>query len=424
MLSGTSDYTHRQERVLAVCRSLGANIELQPLLQIITATAAEVTRSESGSILVYDKDTNALHFIAAPAYILNSLKLINVPLDRSVAGWVYIHLKPMAINQASQDERVFRVVDLEIGEQTRSLVAVPIMFKGKVIGVLEAVNKLGDVDYTKEDIQLLDVLAIQAAVAIQSQQLLSETERAAQKSAELDRMKSDFISIASHELRTPLGLILGHASNLMDQSDGNQRQELEVIVESALRLKEIVEQFSNIEQMQLGLSRLHRSRIVIQSLIRDIMDTFERDGRDRKVNLTVEMPRQELLAEVDAEKIAVALRNLIQNALTFSNPGGIVQVRAEQVPGYIKISVIDNGIGIPAEDLQKIFQRFYQVEKHLTRKHGGMGLGLTITKDLVEMHGGRIWVDSIEGKGSKFTFIIPQSAALAEAAQRIPKPVN
>jgi signal transduction histidine kinase len=409
-VTNTSDYTHRLERVLAVCRSLSANLELEPLLQVFTATAAEITRSESSSLLVYDKVTNSLRFIAAPAYILNSLKTINVPLDSSVAGWVYNYVKPMAINQATKDERVYRVVDLEIGEETRSLAAVPLVFKGKVIGVLEAINKLGDVDYTGEDIHLLEIIATQAAVAIQGQQLITETDRVTQKSNDLDRMKSDFIAIASHELRTPLGLILGHASYLSDGADEILKPELDIILKNAVRLNELIEQFSNLEQLESGRTRLQRSKVVVQLLVKDVLDTFQKEIKEKGITLLVELGKQETVADIDAEKISVTVRNLVQNAINFTNRGGIIQVKVEQVPGYVKLSVVDNGVGIPAEDQTKIFQRFYQVEKHLTRKHGGMGLGLSISKDLVEMHGGRIWVDSVEGKGSKFTFLIPQTS--------------
>jgi len=104
----------------------------------------------------------------------------------------------------------------------------------------------------------------------------------------------------------------------------------------------------------------------------------------------------------------MALREVLKNALTFSNPGGKVMVKIEpDEAGMVRISIADNGIGIPVNEQTKIFQRFYQVEKHLTRRHGGMGLGLSIARDMVEMHGGKIMVDSVEGKGSRFTLTLP-----------------
>ncbi len=116
---------------------------------------------------------------------------------------------------------------------------------------------------------------------------------------------------------------------------------------------------------------------------------------------------QSLEVEGDASKIAIVLGNLVRNAITFTDPGGHIFVVTEWVTGHVKVSVIDDGVGIPAKDLPHIFERFYQVESHLTRKHGGMGLGLAVVKVMVEMHGGRIWAESVEGQGSNFTFLLP-----------------
>jgi two-component system sensor histidine kinase VicK len=110
----------------------------------------------------------------------------------------------------------------------------------------------------------------------------------------------------------------------------------------------------------------------------------------------------------------------LKNAITFTNDGGEVVVRGEQQPDYVKVSVKDNGVGIPAKDLPHVFDRFYQVEGHLTRRHGGMGLGLSVAKVMVEMHGGRIWVDSEEGQGSIFSFILPIHSTPPQPASASP----
>jgi two-component system sensor histidine kinase VicK len=110
---------------------------------------------------------------------------------------------------------------------------------------------------------------------------------------------------------------------------------------------------------------------------------------------------------VDTSKLSIVLSNLVKNAITFSNEGSQVTVHGEQQNEFIKVAVKDQGVGVPAKDLSLIFERFYQVESHLTRKHGGMGLGLSVAKAMVEMHGGRIWADSVEGAGSTFTFLLP-----------------
>ncbi len=126
-----------------------------------------------------------------------------------------------------------------------------------------------------------------------------------------------------------------------------------------------------------------------------------------------------LVIQGDRGRLQVAIRNLIKNALMFTNSSGRVVVRVEEVPGYVRVSVTDTGIGIPPAEQEKIFQRFYQVEKHLTRRHGGMGLGLSIARDMVECHGGKILVESVEGRGSRFTILLPQNQAQAAAAGKV-----
>ncbi len=414
-----SDYNRRLERLLEVCKNLSANLDFEPLLQSIIEAASDLTRSESSSIMIHDNETLSLRFIAAPWEVIDTLRSISVPLDRSVGGWVYMNAQPMVLNHAENDPRVFRMVDRGLNEKTRSLLAVPLFFKGKPIGVMESVNKLNKAHYTEEDITILETLATQASVAIQNRRLLDEAQGAYRKIMELDRMKTDFIAITSHELRTPLGIILGHASLLQDSIGKEHQEEMDTIVRNSMRLKEILEQFANIDKLELGLSHLHRTRISIGPLVKEVVDAFQDAASEKKIKIKIDPPATQIFIDADMEKIAIALRNLVKNALTFTNEGGQVRLKVEQVPGYAKVSVIDNGIGIPEDEQERIFQRFYQVEKHLTRRHGGMGLGLSIARDMVEMHGGRIWVDSVEGKGSRFTFILPTNAAQAAAAQRV-----
>ncbi len=404
---------------MEVCKNLSANLELEPLLHSLIEAASELTASETSSILVYDKENRFLRFAAAPWFQMDKLRTIGVPLDKSVAGWVFSNKKPMALHHADKDDRIFRVVDRELSDDTKSLLAVPMLFKGEPIGVIESMNKGNDAHYTEEDVLFLETLASQAAVVIQLRQLLDEAKKAYEKAVELDRMKTDFIAIASHELRTPLGLIIGHSTLLEESATPQQMEQIKVVQTSAMRLKEIIEEFGDESNIKRGLSSMRNRKVGVALLVRQVLDTFRDLADSKNIQLSDEVPEQGLSFEGDADKIGMALQNLVKNALIFTNEGGKVKVKGEEVPGYIKISVMDNGIGIPPEEQEKIFQRFYQVEKHLTRKHGGMGLGLAIAKEMVEMHGGRITVESIEGKGSKFMFFLPANIAQASAAQKV-----
>jgi signal transduction histidine kinase len=232
-------------------------------------------------------------------------------------------------------------------------------------------------------------------------------------------MKSDFVAITSHELRTPLGLIIGHSTFLRELVGEEYRDQLDAIIKSAMRLKEIIENMSNMDNFQSGMSVVRQRSVSVRRLILDAMVVYQEEADSKNITLNLDLADSELMIEGDAEKIGIAITNLIKNAMVFSNQGGNVFIVSEQVPGYVKVSVIDDGIGIPLKDLPHIFDRFYQVESHLTRKHGGMGLGLSVAKMMVEMHGGRIWAESGEGKGSIFTMLLPLDSSQAQAAQRV-----
>lgn len=189
------DYTHRLERLLEISRKLNTSLVLESLLQTITEAASELVDCDDSSILTIDEETKSLHFIAGPWFELDLMKPFRVPLDSSVAGWVFTHAQPVVLQDAGQDARVFRAVDKALNFETGSIIAVPMIFKDQTMGVLEAVNKKGNLSYNNEDILILETLASQAAVALQNARLLEKTQEAYEQMIELDRMKTDFIAI-------------------------------------------------------------------------------------------------------------------------------------------------------------------------------------------------------------------------------------
>ena len=401
------DYLHRLERLIEISRKLSTGSDLEPFLQLIAETAPEMVDCQDGSILTYDEENKALRFIAGPWFEMDVMRSFRVPLENSIAGWVFTNSQPVVVQDADQDPRVFRAVDQALNFETGSILAVPMVFKNQTIGVIEAVNKKSESSFTEEDVTTLEVLAALAAVAWQNTRLLEKSQEAYQQIVELDRMKTDFIAITSHEIRTPLGLILGHAAFLQEIAGADETASVEIILKSAMRLKDIIEEFANIDNVKSGMARMRTRPVDIQALIRDVVDTFQEKARKKDITLRTDISRAAITLALDEKKISVALSNLVDNALIFTNPGGHVLVRAETAAGFLRVYVVDDGIGIPTKDLTNVFQRFFQVESHLTRRHGGMGLGLSIARDMVEMHSGRIWVESVEGRGSRFTFVLP-----------------
>ena len=407
------------ERLLETLRTLSAELDYETVLQSVVSVACELTNSEVASILKYDEVDEHLHFLAAPWFHRDSMQALRVPLDESIAGWVYQHASPLLIQDVKEDKRFYSEVDQTVEFQTRSIIAIPLLVKGQPVGVLEAINKINRAHYNGEDVIILETLASQVALIVENMRLEQRTAQMQAATDHLEQMKKDFIAIASHELRTPLGLILGHSTFLREVINEEHHEQLDTIIRNGAKLKDIIENLSNVENFQSGVARIRMRKFSLSNLIVEIANSFRETAKEKKVNLHLDIKDPELLLEGDAEKIGIAVENLLKNAITFTAEGGHVFIIAEQIPGYAKVVIIDDGIGIPIDSLSRIFERFYQVESHLTRQHGGMGLGLSVAKVMIELHGGRIWAESIPNKGSQFAFLLPLDRDQIDAAQRV-----
>jgi signal transduction histidine kinase len=402
-----SEKASKLDLLPAVIRGFGAASGTEELLQRLTTAAIELTGSASASVLEFDETSNCLRFVAVPWFWHPHLKDICVPLDKSIAGWVFANNRLQIVQNAKKDPRHYTVVDQLTDFTTSSLLAVPMVYRRETIGVLEVVNKADNLNYTEDDARILEILALYGAMAVWNSHLERQIRNTRNEFTELDRMKSNFIAITSHELRTPLGLILGYATFLRETVAQEQREPMEIIIRNATRLKEIIESLTEVDNYEAGLARIRQNFISIPAIVRDVVSSFQDMAASKNITLQEDIRDEDLQVEADANKITVAVSNLVRNALTFTNEGGQVLVLVESVTGHVQVSVKDTGIGIPANDLGRVFDRFFQVESHLTRRHMGMGLGLSVAKSMIELHGGRIWVESIEGRGSTFSFLLP-----------------
>jgi signal transduction histidine kinase len=397
----------RLQRILKISQTLTGTLDLDKLLSLILSAATELTDTEAASILLLDESGSELHFTASSGQSIEKLAELKVPIEGSLAGSILTSGKPMVIENVRQDPRHYGGVDQQLAFVSRSILGVPLMLQDKSIGVLEAVNKRGDGTFSEEDGQVLMTLAAQAAVAIENAQLVTALQLAYKQLNEVDQLKSNFIAIASHELRTPLGLILGYAAMLKDDASAETARQLDVVLHSALRLRGLIDDMVNLQYVAEGKAELEIVEFSIQDLVQVGVQSVNEICTSKQHTLTFDLPPQPLCVKADRAKIALVLNNLLTNAIKFTEPRGRIAVSAETHDGELQVHVADTGVGVPAGDLELIFDRFYQVEPHLTRKHGGLGLGLAIAKGMVEMHGGRIWCESVEGQGSRFTFSLP-----------------
>jgi signal transduction histidine kinase len=395
-------------RMVEISRILNSETHLDQLLSQIIKEAAELTQSEAASIFLLDPRTRQLLFTASSNPIPENMANIPVNLDNSIAGAVVKSNRPMYIQDVSQDPRWNQNIDEAIDFRTKSILGVPMRNANKQpVGVLEAINKQGTPHFTRDDFETMVVLADIAGVAVEKARLITELEQANAELAELDDIKSNFIAIASHELRTPLSVILGYVSFLRDEASPAMVAQMDSVLEAAVHLRTLIQDMLNLRYVDAGEATVERQRVDFVAVVREMEAQADETAVARQQIITVDLPTKPLVVLVDRSMMEVVLGNLFDNAVKFAPQGGTIGIAVERQGTEVWFRIQDNGIGIPENQLERIFKRFYQVESPLRRSHEGMGLGLSIAKELVELNGGRIWAESIEGIGSEFFVALP-----------------
>ncbi|MBZ0307258.1 MAG: HAMP domain-containing histidine kinase, partial [Anaerolineae bacterium] len=308
--------------------------------------------------------------------------------------------------------------DLEVLQQAfglslfpTSAIASPLIARGTLTGFLLVLRISRDDFYTPEDAQTLFSLAGAAGLALRSAQLFTSLDRAYSELQDLDRRKSEFVAITSHELRTPIAIMLGYASLLADdESDPSRKSQLEAIEKQAQFLSGMVDALINLHELQ-GKSQpivLNCQSVRVDKLLEDAVEAARSTYKNsREMNVILNSDPIELIA--DEVRLVLAFTNLVDNAFKFNKDGGHLTITAVGLPeGGAVITFEDDGIGIPESEYEKIFEPFYQLEGALTRRYGGMGLGLAIVRGMIELHDGTITVKSRVESGTRFIVTLRQ----------------
>lgn len=385
----------RYERIIAISQKLNTTFDLRSLLGTIIDAARELTHVEAASILLIDPISGELRFEAASNIKPYEMERITVPMDGSIAGWIASHGEPRVINDVSQAPEFYSEVDAEIEFKTHGLLGVPMRTHDKVIGVLEAINKLDHSSFTKDDVEILTTLAGQAAIAIENARLFQQ---------------SDFIAEMVHEIRTPLAAL--KASTVLLRRPELPQEKHKDIIETMQgeteRLIRMTSEFLDLARLESGRFQLEKAPFDLEKLIRESVDVIIHQANDKDV--TFHLNVQEFTVNGDRGKIKQVILNLFTNAIKYNRDGGHIYVRAREVVEYdapfVEVSVEDTGFGISPENLKNLFQKFFRVAD--TAGHTqGTGLGLAITRHIAEAHGGSVWAESEHGKGSTFFVTLP-----------------
>jgi PAS domain S-box-containing protein len=496
-------------------RILSSTLNLSDLLRQTMKLATEVVEAESSSLLLYDEKAGDLVFDLALTEKETELKAIRIKLGEGIAGWAAQNRKSRVSNDVGSDPHWTARADASTRFKTNSIIAVPMLYKGRLLGVVESVNKKSG-PFGDEDLVLLEAFAGQAAVAIENARLFSslqeekekieavfsqmsdgavlsdaagiklmfngaagrlvgqenikcslindifagfsqepgidvilsseqrtipfEFKRSSGKTLYLSGnassitgqdgkvlgrvmvfrdvteekketlLKRNFLSLMSHKLKTPLVTITGYGPLLMETKlDDMQKRAVQSIHKQGMYLASLVDKLLYFTMAENNDLELAKKKAEFQMIADRAVLALKQFLDERGAKVRVDEGVKDLPAlDMDSEKMEAVLRNLVENAVKFNrDPGALVQIRPRKEKGFAGLAVEDNGPGIPPEERDKIFQKFYQIEESFTGQVEGVGLGLTLVKQIVEAHGGRMGLETEIGKGSSFYFLLP-----------------
>jgi signal transduction histidine kinase len=414
--------THELTRSVGELRALGevghavsSTLDLPTVLSTIVARAVQLSGTDCGVIYEYDEAAEVFNLRASyrmEEELVEAIRAAPLRVGEGYTGQAALVRAPVQVSDLrnEQEVRLTRIRPISDRLGYRSLLTVPILLEDRLMGAL-TVWKKGAGTFTPELINLLQTFGTQSALAIQNARLFREIEDKSRQIEAANRHKSEFLANMSHELRTPLNAIIGFSEVLGERLFGElnekQAEYTEDILSSGRHLLSLINEILDLSKVEAGRMELELAAFDLPLAI-DNARTFVRERATRH-GITVDVKVDERLGEFvgDERKIKQILLNLLSNAVKFTPEGGRIEIDARQRNGAVEISVTDTGIGIAREDQPRIFEEFRQVGSDYEHKSEGTGLGLTLAKKFVELHGGKIWVESEVGKGSTFTFSLP-----------------
>jgi K+-sensing histidine kinase KdpD len=403
------DELERHNRItntlLSVSQAVAQSLDLQKIIDAALERVAQCTGLEASFVYLYDKDKLKL----TGHHGLPMKTVIDIPKEftssSGIFGQVVKQAKPLIVEDLMKNN------DPELGFLSgggyRCFGGVPLMILGESIGILGVATDFNNC-FSPNNIELLNGIGREIAIAVRNAQLYEDAS-SARALRELDAMRTDFLANVSHELRTPLAVIKGSANSLLQPDvifDEQTRRDFLVSIDkdadTLTRLVDDLLMISRLEADALEVRKKPSRLIEVIHAIKDRLDNITIKHR-LHVNITEELPP----VEIDDVRIGEVLTNLVENAVKFSDDNTNIYIQAQNGGKEMRVSVTDEGIGIPPELHQKIFERFFQGEGRKAGRRKGAGLGLAICQGIVEAHGGKIWVESQPGKGAKFSFSLP-----------------
>lgn len=411
-------------------KKINSTFNIADLFELINQPLVFKLGFSNGIIVLKDAYSDKISIKTAIGYSASEIKKIEQELDKKPV--LSLLLKKRGFVLVNMDAEKIEEEDLLIKLfKTESFLTVPIVAKDEAIGFILMGNTSGYSKTTEGDAELLSVLASQIGTAIENSMLYTElfnshqdlerrvkerTQELARLNEELKRLnsaKSNFVNAVAHELRTPLTSIKGYASILSAGKLGRiapeQKERLEKIDKHSDHLAHLVNSLLDIARIESGRVQMDIKETSIKDTLNSISDIMAPEIKKKSLSLKINTKTKTEKINADPVQIERVFLNLLSNAVKFTPEKGEIIISVEDSDNFISFSVKDTGIGIPKQDMEKVFEEFFRCDNAQDQKIQGTGLGLSLVKQIIEAHKGRIWVDSDLGKGTTFTFTIPKT---------------
>ena len=389
-----------------IIRDIHAEIELDECLKTSVDKVTEVLNVEISSLMLFDKENQELSIKAAKGLSENVIRNSKTKVGEGIAGWVAEKKEPLLIKDIGKDKRFNK----RNGKyHNNSLLSMPLLVKDELLGVVNVNNKTTREVFSKSDLDKLKEISEHISNAVDNALKYQEVKR-------LSELKLDFVSTVSHELRSPLSSVKEATNLLLDKIPGkinsDQEKFLKISRNNIDRVLRLINELLDISKLEAGKLDTKRKFQDICIVVKHVYETLKIKADRKNLKLNLRMPDEKVDMWFDADQIIRVLVNLTENAIKCTQDNGMVNIKLEDLGKFVQVSVIDNGPGIAEEDIDKVFNKFYSVVKAKSTGIKSTGLGLPIAREIVELHRGRIWVDSQLGMGARFSFTLPKDIRL------------
>ena len=386
-----------------VGQAINSTLDVETVLTTIVAKAVQLSGTEAGTIYTFDESRQEFRLRATHGMdeeMIAAIRDRRIGVGETAIGKAAAQRTPIQIADTLKDTSL--VLDIVVQAGFRALLTVPLLRSDQIIGALVVRRKEAG-KFPEHMVKLLQTFADQSVLTIQNARLFREIEDKSRQLEEASQHKSQFLANMSHELRTPLNAILGYTELMVDGAYGEPSEKMLGILKrleaNGKHLLGLINDVLDLSKIEAGQLVLELSDYSVQDIAQTVRSTLEPLAADKKLAFKLELARELPPGRGDGRRLTQVLINLVGNAIKFTDAGEVA-IKAEANNGAFYVSVRDTGPGISAADQAKLFQEFQQADNAITRKKGGTGLGLAISKRIIEMHGGKIWVESQPGQGS------------------------